>query len=35
MADFCLATNMSPTEYRSLTQAEYAAYVKALNRLAK
>lgn len=35
MADFCLATNMSPTEYRSLTQTEYAAFVKVLNRLAK
>lgn len=35
MASFCLATNMSPTEYRSLTGVEYAAFVKSLNRLAK
>ena len=35
MADFCLATKMSPTEYRSLSQAEYKAFVKTLNRLAR
>ena len=35
MADFCLATKMSPTEYRSLSQVEYKAFVKILNRLAK
>jgi len=35
MADFCVATKMSPAEYRSLTQAEYAAFVKVLNSLAK
>ena len=35
MADFCLATKMSPTEYRALTQAEYAAFVRVLNSLAK
>jgi hypothetical protein len=35
MADFCLATKMSPTEYRSLSQTEYKAFVKILNRLAK
>lgn len=35
MADFCLATNMSPSEYRSLSQTEYAAFVRTLNRLAK
>lgn len=35
MADFCLATKMSPSEYRSLTQVEYAAFVKVINHLAK
>jgi hypothetical protein len=35
MADFCLATKMSPAEYRSLTQVEYAAFVKVITRLAK
>lgn len=35
MANFCLATNMSPTEYRSLTGIEYATFVKLLNRAAK
>lgn len=35
MADFCVATKMSPAEYRSLTQVEYAAFVKVLNSLAK
>jgi hypothetical protein len=35
MADFCLATKMSPTEYRSLTSAEYKAFVKVINSLAK
>jgi hypothetical protein len=35
MADFCVATKISPAEYRSLTQAEYVAFVKVLNRLAK
>lgn len=31
MAAFCLATRMSPSEYRSLTKEEYVAYVKCLN----
>lgn len=30
MAQFCLATNMSPTEYRQLTQIEYVAFVHTL-----
>lgn len=35
MADFCLATKMSPAEYRALTKTEYAAFVKVINRLAQ
>jgi hypothetical protein len=31
MAAFCLATRMSPSEYRSLTKEEYMAYAKCLN----
>jgi hypothetical protein len=31
MAQFCLATQMSPTEYRQLTQVEYLAYVEVLS----
>ena len=30
MAQFCLATKMSPTEYRKLTLREYQAYIEAL-----
>jgi hypothetical protein len=30
MAQFCLATQMSPTEYRQLTQIEYVAFVETL-----
>lgn len=32
MADFCLATRMSVTEYRQLTRAEYVAFCKALGK---
>jgi hypothetical protein len=35
MANFCLATNMTPAEYRSLSGIEYATFVKLLNRSAK
>lgn len=34
MAEFCMATNMSPTEYWSLTQTQYSAFVKVINRQA-
>jgi hypothetical protein len=32
MADFCMATNMSPSEYKALTMDEYVAFVKILTR---
>jgi hypothetical protein len=32
MANFCLATKMSPSEYRKLTLAEVNAYVSALEK---
>jgi len=30
LASFCVATGMSPSEYRALTLAEYRAFVEAL-----
>lgn len=33
MANFCQAFNMSPTEYRSLTMAEFAAYLKIAEKI--
>jgi hypothetical protein len=30
MAQFCLATGMSPNEYRQLTLAEYRAFIEAI-----
>lgn len=35
MANFCLATKMSPSEYRQLTLMEVNAYVNALEDRAK
>lgn len=32
MANFCLATKMSPSEYRKLSLAEVNAYVSALEK---
>jgi len=32
MADFCMATKISPSEYKALTMNEYAAFVKILTR---
>jgi hypothetical protein len=31
MAQFCIATRMSPTEFRQLTVLEFQAFVKILN----
>jgi len=33
MARFCLTTNMSPTEYRSLTLTEYRAFISVWNEM--
>jgi hypothetical protein len=30
MADFCVATKMSPSEYRKITLREFNAFIKAL-----
>jgi hypothetical protein len=30
MAEFCIATGMTPTEYRNLTLAEYVAFCDAI-----
>lgn len=35
MANFCLATKMSPSEYRKLTLMEMNAYINALEDRAK
>jgi hypothetical protein len=32
MATFCLATGIAPSEYKQLTVAEYAAFVKVLEK---
>lgn len=32
MATFCLATGMTPTEYRALTLAEFEAFTTLINR---
>jgi hypothetical protein len=32
MADFCLATGLSPSEYKKLTLSEMMAFVNALER---
>lgn len=31
MAKFCVATKMSPSEYRTLTLREFEAFIEALN----
>jgi hypothetical protein len=31
MADFCVATKMSPSEFRKLTATEYIAFIDALS----
>jgi hypothetical protein len=31
MAEFCIATRMTPTEYRKLTILEFGEFVKALD----
>lgn len=33
MASFCHAFNMSPTEYKSLTMAEFSAYLKIAEKI--
>jgi hypothetical protein len=33
MANFCQTFNMSPTEYKSLTLAEFTAYLKVLEKI--
>jgi hypothetical protein len=32
MAEFCRATNISPSEYKALTLGEYTAFVKILKK---
>jgi hypothetical protein len=32
MAEFCLALNMSPSEYKALTLEEYSAFVNVANK---
>jgi hypothetical protein len=32
MAEFCLASKISPSEYKALTMNEYAAFAKILTR---
>jgi hypothetical protein len=32
MAEFCIALNMSPSEYKALTMEEYAAFITAANK---
>jgi hypothetical protein len=34
MAQFCLVTGLSPADYRSLTGAEYEAFIKAVEERA-
>lgn len=31
LAEFCVATGLSPSDYRSLTLAEYRAFIDAVN----
>lgn len=33
MAQFCLITKMTPTEYRALTTTEYYAFIKMYNEM--
>jgi hypothetical protein len=32
MAEFCLAMNVQPSEYKALTLNEYLAFIKAYNK---